>query len=121
MYEAVIFPNTHVQIISRSYKKLPCPTCKEMSKCRSTGERQLRSIGLTQPVVLEVHYSKHYCKKCGRYFNAPMDNLAEPGSMFTNEVKKRALAPVFEDQVPLRKTVERMLRDFYVAHTVINA
>jgi len=65
-------------------------------------------------MVLEVHYSKHYCKICCKYFNAPMEDLAEPGSMFTNEVKKRALATVFEDRVPLRKAVERMLRDFYV-------
>jgi transposase len=112
--EAVLFPDTKIKLISRMHKKAPCPSCGRVCRRRSRGERQLRDLGLTHPVVLEVHYSKHYCSSCEQYFNAPMEDLAEPGSLFTSEVKKKALATVLQDRVPLRKAVDRMLRDFYV-------
>jgi hypothetical protein len=71
-------------------------------------------VGISYPVVLEVHYSKHLCPKCQEYFNAPMDDLAEPGSLFTRVVQQKILATVLVDHLPLRKAIERMLRDFYV-------
>jgi len=65
-------------------------------------------------VVLEVRYSKHLCPQCQEHFNAPMDDLAEPGSLFTKAVQQKVLATVLVDHLPLRKAIERMLRDFYV-------
>ena len=114
MYQAVIFPDTRTQLVSRIYLRRPCPDCGRLAKRRSAGVRQLRHLGINYPVVLEVHYSKHYCPACGKYFNAPMEDLAEAGSLFSNVVKERALASVFIDQLPLQKVVERMLRDFNV-------
>lgn len=64
--------------------------------------------------MLEIRYSKHLCPKCEEYFNAPMDDLAEPGSLFTKTVQQKIMATVLVDHLPLRKAIERMLRDFYV-------
>ena len=114
MYSAVLFPDTRIQHISRMHRRQPCPKCGTSSPRRSEGKRQLRHVGLTCPIVLEVHYSKHLCPKCEEYFNATMDDLAEPGSLFTKTVQQKILATLLVDHLPLRKAIERMLRDFYV-------
>ena len=114
MFDAVLFPDTQIQLISRYYRRQPCPKCATSSPRRSEGTRRLRHLGLTHPVVLEVRYSKHLCPQCQEYFNAPMDDLAEPASLFTKAVQQKVLATVLADHLPLRKAIERMLRDFFV-------
>lgn len=114
MYTAVLFPDTRIQQITRHHRHQPCPTCGTSSPRRSEGTRQLRHLGLTHAVVLDVRYSKHLCPQCETYFNASMEDLAEPGALFTRAVQEKALASVLADRLPLRKAIERMLRDFYV-------
>ena len=125
--EDVLFPDTTIQrsqpkLLRRSRlrtrrricKRARCPSCGSLSPKHSTNRRQLRDLGLHQPVVLEVIQSVHYCKPCDRYFKLCIDDLAEPGSLFTRAVKQKALASVFQDSLPIEAVVLRMLRDFNV-------
>jgi len=112
--DAVLFPNTQIRTEQRVRKQAPCPTCGAQSKRTSKSRRQLRDLGLHHPIVLEVVQSVHYCKRCDGHFKLPIDDLAEPGSLFTNRVKEKALASVFEDGLPVDTVVLRMLRDFNV-------
>jgi transposase len=112
--EAIILPFTRVEKRSRVYATRRCPTCGTASPQRSAGTRQLRDLGLGRPVVLEVYYSKHRCPRCEKYFNAPMEDLAEPGGLYTRRVRTTALAKVLVDGLPLEAVQEQMLREFYV-------
>ncbi len=112
--EAIILPYTRVEKRSRIYGTRRCPVCDAPSPKRNTGRRQLRDLGLGRPVVLEVHYSKHRCPRCQKYFNVPMDDLAEPGGLYTQRVRSTALAKVLVDGLPLETVQEQMLREFYV-------
>jgi transposase len=112
--EAILFPFTRVEKRSRVYARRRCPTCGISSPKRSTGTRQLRELGVGRPVVLEVHYSKHRCPQCRQYFNAPMDDLAEAGGLYTRRVQSAALAKVLVDGLPLETVQEQMVREFYV-------
>ena len=65
-------------------------------------------------MVLEIQYSKHRCPRCEKYFNAPMEDLAEPGGLYTQRVRTTALAKVLVDGLPLEVVQEQMLREFHV-------
>ena len=112
--EAIILPFTRVEKRSRVYATRRCPICGTSSPKRSTGRRQVRDLGMGRPVVLEIYYSKHRCPRCQRYFNAPMEDLAEPGGLYTQGVRAAALAKVLGDGLPLETVQEQMLREFYV-------
>lgn len=112
--EAVILPFTRLVRRSRVYPSRRCPTCGRSSTRRSTGVRQLRDLGINRPVVLEVRYSKHFCWHCRTYFNCPMPNLAEPGSLYTRRVQEIAVAKVLVDLLPLEQVQQQMFREFYV-------
>jgi hypothetical protein len=112
--EAVILPFTRIVRRSRDYRSRRCPTCGTSSPRRSTGIRQLRDLGVNRPVVLEVRYSKHRCPQCRTYFNCPMLDLAEPGSLYTRRVQETAVAKVLVDFLPLEQVQQQMLREFYM-------
>ena len=112
--EAILFPFTRVEKRSRVYTTRRCPICGSSSPKRSTGNRQLRDLGVDRPVVLEVQYSKHRCSQCKKYFNAPTDDLATPGGLYTRRVQSTALAKVLVDGLPLETVQGQMLREFYV-------
>jgi transposase len=112
--EAVILPFARVEKRSRVYATRRCPACGTSSAKRSTGTRRLCDLGVGRPVVLEIHYSKHRCPRCKKYFNAPMEDLAEPGGRYTKRVQTTALAKVLVDGLPLETVQEQMLREFYV-------
>jgi len=112
--EAIILPFTRVEKRSRVYGTRRCPVCGTSSPKRSAGRRQLRDLGVGCPVVLEVRYSKHRCPQCKEHFNAPMDDLAEPGSLYTRRVQTTAVAKVLVDGLPLEVVQEQMFREFYV-------
>ena len=112
--EAIILPFTRVEKRSRVYAMRRCPACGTPSPKRSTGTRRLRDLGVGRPVVLEIRYSKHRCPRCQKYFNALMDDLAEPGGLYTQRVRTTALAKVLVDGLPLGTVQEQMLREFYV-------
>ena len=112
--EAIILPLTRVEQRSRVYSSRRCPACGASSPRRSTGTRQVRDLGFDRPVVLEIYYSKHRCPQCEKYFNAPMEDLAEPGGLYTQRVRALAVAKVLVDGLPLETVQEQMLREFHV-------
>jgi transposase len=112
--EAAILPFTRIVRRSRVYRSRRCPTCGTSSSRRSTGVRQLRDLGIDQPVIVEVRYSKHFCPRCRIYFNCPMSDLAEPGSRYTRRVQETAVAKVLVDLLPLEQVQQQMFREFYV-------
>ena len=112
--DAVLFPFTRVVQRSRVYRFRRCPTCKASSPQRSMGSRRLRDLGTDRPVVLDIRYSKHRCPRCRVYFNCPMPDLAEPGSLYTRRVREIAVAKVLVDLLPLEQVQQQMLREFHV-------
>ena len=112
--KAAILPFTQVHRRSRVYATRRCPVCGASSPKRSSGTRQLRDLGVGWPAVLEITYSKHRCRRCQKYFNAPMEDLAEPGGLYTQRVRTTALAKVLVDGLAFEAVQEQMLREFYV-------
>jgi len=110
----VIGEGVKIRQINLSRKICDCPVCSTPSKRHSLGHRWLREIGLSAPVVLEVTYSKHYCAKCQKHFNLPMDHLALPGSNFTNRVHRTAIDLVVKQCLTLERAKEAMLAKYHV-------
>ena len=110
----VIGEGVKIRAINLSRKIVECPRCNTDSKRHSLGHRWLRDIGLSAPVILEVTYSKHYCPKCERHFNLPMEHLAQPGSNFTNRVHRTAIDLVAKQDYTLEKATEFMERKYQV-------
>jgi len=102
-------------------KLATCPKCGGDCKRANLAHRWLRELGLSQPVILEVTYSKHWCPKCERKFDIPMDHLARPGCNFTNRVVNTAL-----DLIDKGKSIDEaadVLEKRYLVHvpkTTIN-
>lgn len=103
-----------IRKIDRDYRTRPCPICRRTSKRRTHGKHRLWDLGGPRPVLLEVRYSVHFCKRCRKYFSASCSDLAEPLARFTHRVKEKALASVLDDRLPLLDAQNRMLRDFSV-------
>jgi hypothetical protein len=61
-----------------------------------------------------VLYSRHFCSKCRRYFNADMTDLAHPGSHYTHRVVDTAVRLVVEDGLPYRTAGWTLWRDHRV-------
>jgi hypothetical protein len=61
-----------------------------------------------------VLYSRHFCSKCRKYFNADMTDLADPGSHYTRRVVDTAVRLVIEDGLPYRAAEWALWRDHRV-------
>jgi hypothetical protein len=61
-----------------------------------------------------VLYSRHFCSKCRKYFNADMTDLAHPGSHYTRRVVDTAVRLVVEDGLPYRAAEWALWRDHRV-------
>jgi len=100
--------------IRRVRRQAACPRCGRLSPRHSVQRRQLRDLGLTGPAVTELALSYHRCSDCEKFFMLPADDVAEPGSSFTNRVKEKVLQSVYQDGLPVDAVVGRMRRDFHV-------
>ena len=61
-----------------------------------------------------VTYSQHYCiKKCHKYFNADLSDLAPPGGQYTHRVMDLAVRLVV-DRLPYRPASWHLWRDHRV-------
>ena len=102
---------------SRSYGRRCCPVCdRGASRLRSV-ERTLHDLGDSRsgrPRNVVVRYSQHYCRRCNRYFNADMDDLALPKSHYTHRVVWLAVRLVVEDGLPYRSASWHLWRDHRV-------
>jgi hypothetical protein len=61
-----------------------------------------------------VLYSRHFCSRCRKYFNADMTDLACPGSHYTRRVVDIAVRLVVEDGLPYRAAEWALWRDHRV-------
>ena len=99
-------------ILSR--KTAPCPKCGTPSRRHSEGHRLIREMGELAPIVLEVIYSKHYCRTCRKHFSTPMGHLAPANARFTNRVRRTAVGLVLRDALTLDKAARRMAERHFV-------
>lgn len=105
---------TRIRRINLSRKIAPCPRCNALGKRHSLGRRRLHEVGVDEPTVLEVTYSKHYCSDCKRYFSLPMDKLAIPSALFTNRVRRISVGLVVTQKLTLEKAILEMQRRHHV-------
>ena len=110
-------PKPNVSLRSRNYRRRACPRCGHSSYRDSRGRRTLHDLGdpLTgRPRDLVVLYSRHFCSKCRKYFNADMTDLAHPGGHYTRRVVDTAVRLVVEDGLPYRAAGWALWRDHRV-------
>ena len=99
-------PQPRMRRLRRSFRYRPCPACGCRAPRRRKVTRLLHELGDPRtgyPCRLEVTYSQHRCKACGKWFNADMTDLAPPGSHYTHNVVRAAVHVVVEDGLPYRE------------------
>ena len=82
---------TKVRKMVFSRKVADCPRCGGQCKRHSMGRRNLHEIGSHSPIILQVDYSKHWCRKCKKHFSVSMGHIAQLAARYTNRVKRSAL------------------------------
>jgi hypothetical protein len=102
---------------SRNYRRRRCPNCDRSAYRLRTVVRTLHDLGdpvSGRPRDLHILYSQHRCLGCGTYFNAEMDDLAQPKSHYTHRVVHTAVRLVVEDGLPYRSASWHLWRDHRV-------
>jgi len=110
-------PAPMIERRSRRPSRSPCPKCGRACARDQQGERTLFDVGDTRrgrPRQIHITYSKHFCPKCRRYFNADMSDLALPNSHYTLQVVALAVRVVVEDGLPYRPASWHLWRDHRV-------
>jgi len=110
-------PSPLVEQRSRRFRRRLCPRCGRSSYRHAFGRRTLHDVGsLRRDRSLDLHvtYSKHRCESCRLCFNAPMDDLAPPGSHYTHRVISLAVRLMVEDGLPYRLASWHLRRDHRV-------
>ncbi|MHC4886739.1 MAG: hypothetical protein ACYTGH_16815, partial [Planctomycetota bacterium] len=103
-----------VKKLTLSRKTCPCPVCGTTATRHSNGKRTLRDVGISSPSMLEVIYSKHFCKVCMKHFSIPMEHIAPPSSRFTNRVRQTAVALITKKSMTLEVATNQMLLKYHV-------
>ncbi len=65
-----------IRKVDRDYRVRPCPLCRKTSKRRTFSRHRLWDLGGPRPVLLDVRYSMHFCKRCRKYFSASCSDCA---------------------------------------------
>ena len=100
---------------SRNYRHRRCPGCGHSAYRLRSKTRQLHDLGdPCRGRELQLCYSQHHCRTCGRYFNAPMLDLAFAHSQYTHRVVQMAVRLVVEDGLPYRSASWHLWRDHRV-------
>jgi hypothetical protein len=110
-------PRPLVERRSRSFRRRRCPYCARGCSRDTLGRRILHDLGCPRrdrPRDLHVVYSKHRCLRCGVYFNCDLEDLAPPGSHYTQRVIALAVRLVAEDGLPYRLASWHLWRDHRV-------
>ena len=107
------------KIVRRScnYRRRPCPRCGHSCYRDGTATRTLHDLGdlsSNRPCEVVVTYSKHYCTRCKKYFNADMTDLAPSRAHYTHRVIQKAVRVVIEDGLPYRSASWHLWRDHRV-------
>ena len=111
---AIVIKGAKVRQINLSRKAAKCPSCGKEGRRHSLGHRWIYDLGLSKPALLNVTYSKHFCSKCDHFFNISMEQLAMPGSSFTNRVTKTAMALVMDKDMTLTGASELLQQKYHV-------
>lgn len=107
-------PKPRILRRSRSILRRRCPYCGYRAYRDKEFTRHLHDLGdlvANRPVDLEIVYSQHHCSRCGRYFKADLDDLADPYSHYTRRVVQLAVRLVVEDGMPYRPASWHLWRD----------
>jgi transposase len=110
-------PRAKIVRQSRNFKRRPCPVCGHSAYRDRKIHRWLHDVGdLISGRPRDVHllYSRHFCTKCRRAFNADVSDLALPGSHYTHRVVSLAVRLVVEDGLPYRAASWHLWRDHRV-------
>lgn len=110
-------PRPLVEQRSRNYRRRACPRCGRGCYRDSLGRRVLHDLGCLlrdRPRDLHVVYSKHRCESCAVYFSSGLEDLAPPGSHYTQRVISLAVRLVVEDGLPYRVASWHLWRDHRV-------
>ena len=102
---------------SRNYRRRPCPRCGRSAYRLRRVERTLHDLGdvvAARPRDIHVTYSQHRCPRCNLYFNADMEDLAQPKCHYTHRVVALAVRLVVEDGLPYRAASWHLWRDHRV-------
>ena len=103
-----------IRRLSRNYPVISCPKCNYLAARHSIGKRNVRDISLKCPTVYVITYSKHFCDKCYKFFNAPMDDISPPSSGYTQRTRKLVLTRMLEDKLNINTVKKQLLRDLHV-------
>ena len=110
-------PEPIIKVVRRVRKRAECPVCGRPCSAYKRKQRRLRDIGDLRggrPVELHVIYAQYYCRRCGRYFNVDMSNLAKPGAQYTRPVVELAVRLVGEESLAYRQASWHLWRDHRV-------
>jgi hypothetical protein len=110
-------PRPKVVRQSRNFKRRPCPVCNHSAYRDRKIYRVLHDVGdliSGRPREIQLLYSRHFCTKCRRTFNADVSDLALPGSHYTHRVVSLAVRLVVEDGLPYRAASWHLWRDHRV-------
>lgn len=102
---------------SRNFKRRLCPVCGHSAYRDGKIHRMLHDVGdliSRRPREIHLLYSRHFCTKCRRTFNADVSDLALPCSHYTHRVVSLAVRLVVEDGLPYRAASWHLWRDHRV-------
>jgi len=94
---------TFCQIIELNYSLAisPCDQCGQPAARFTTATRTAIDLHLEHPVLLHLTVSVHHCCLCRHFFRAQPPFL-RPGAVYTNRMVAKAVAAVYQDQMPFR-------------------
>jgi transposase len=90
-----------------------CDQCGQPAPHFTTASRTAIDIALDHPILLQVTVSVHHCESCRHYFRVQPPFL-RPDAIYTNRVVIKAVQSVYQDQMAVRRVVNRLGRDFWV-------
>jgi len=102
-------------VVTPDYSQTLCRACGGPTKCKRAYYIHPQDINLEQPTLLQVYREVRECldPECKARF-APELNFVDKGGRFTKRAKRKAIASVTEDGMPLERVPQRMWRDFHV-------
>jgi len=107
--------SVQIVVVTPDYSQTRCPNCGGPTKCKRSYYIHPQDIDLERPTILQVYREVRECcdPTCkGRI--APELDFVEKGGRFTKRAKRKAVASVTEDGMPLGRVPRRMWRDFHV-------
>jgi DNA-binding CsgD family transcriptional regulator len=90
-----------------------CDRCGQLAGRFTTASRTAIDLALDHPILLQLTVSVHHCEICHHYFRVQPPFL-RPDAIYTNRVVIKAVQSVYQDQMAVRRVVNRLARDFWV-------